>query len=353
MIRDQFYNGKFKKERAAIVLRLAKSWFRIGSLEILTMNNETELLQSMVDFIIKNYFESLDSSNPDKYLAFYQEVVHDTAKLIAQWQSVGFTHGVCNTDNFSILSITIDYGPFGFMEGYDPNFVPNTSDDEGRYSYMNQPDVGAFNMNKLRSALLPLMNKNQAKQASLILKGYAGIYKSRFMELFMEKLGFKGISQYTEDDEQFVAILLKIMEDTKADFTMTFRELSEVTLYNLEAFIKQNQSFTLNHFWTLPIVINHEWFESWFKVYKIKLSEMAVSDKQRQDVMLSTNPRYVLRNWIAQLVIEQAENNDFKLIKTVQDILKKPYSYNSVAESLGYASPSPDWAETLKVSCSS
>lgn len=351
VIRDQFYNGNIKTEQAAIVLRLAKSWFRIGSLEILTVKNETELLRTMVDFIISNYFESINATNPDRVLAFFQEVVHDTASLIAQWQSVGFTHGVCNTDNFSILSITIDYGPFGFLESYDSDFVPNTSDDEGRYSYGNQPDVAAFNLDKLRIALLPLLSKQQAKQASVILKSYSGIYKSKFMNLFMKKLGFNVTNIYTEDDEQFVAILLKIMEDTKADFTMTFRELSELTVHEIELLVKGEKH--IGNIWALHDVISHEWFEKWLQLYKMKLKKISISEKMRQNVMLETNPRYVLRNWIAQMAIEYTERNDFSEVNFVMNVLKKPFTYNVLAEEKGFSGRPPDWARKLKVSCSS
>jgi uncharacterized protein YdiU (UPF0061 family) len=349
--RDQFYNGNFKTERAAVVLRLAKSWFRIGSLEILTISNEIGLLRSLVDFIIKNYFPNIDLNDTGKYLAFFQEVVEQTAFMIALWQSVGFTHGVCNTDNFSILSITIDYGPFGFVEEYDPKFVPNTSDDDGRYSYEQQPDVGKFNLNKLRLALLPLLNKKQAKEAVMILNGYAEIYKFNFMKLFYSKLGFKSITSFNEDDEQFIAILLKIMEDTKADFTMTFRELSEISLETLSDLIKQDD--IPEKWWTLNVLGNHDWFSNWLQVYINKLKEGEISESARQNIMLKVNPRYILRNWIAQIAIEKTEQNKFDELKFVFEVLKSPYTYNEKAEEKGFASPPPTWARKLKVSCSS
>ncbi|XP_049913182.1 protein adenylyltransferase SelO-like isoform X2 [Epinephelus moara] len=162
--RDQFYNGNVKTERGAVVLRLAKSWFRIGSLEILAQSGEINLLRKLVDFVIDEYFFSISQDDPDKYLVFYSTVVNETAHLIARWMSVGFAHGVCNTDNFSLLSITIDYGPFGFMESYNPNFVPNTSDDEGRYSIGAQANVGLFNLEKLLLALSPVLSTNQQKE---------------------------------------------------------------------------------------------------------------------------------------------------------------------------------------------
>ncbi|XP_019363802.1 PREDICTED: uncharacterized protein LOC109291307 isoform X2 [Gavialis gangeticus] len=224
--RDQFYNGNVKKERGAVVLRVAKSWFRIGSLEILAHSGELDLQRSLLDFIIQEHFPSINMNDSNRYLDFFSRVVSETANLIALWMSVGFAHGVCNTDNFSLLSITIDYGPFGFMESYDPDFVPNTSDDERRYKIGNQANVGLFNLDKLLQALKPLLDSRQKQLAFQILEGYSSHYYLRFTELFKAKLGFLGEGK---DDHYLIAFLLRLMEDTKADFTMTFRQLSEIT----------------------------------------------------------------------------------------------------------------------------
>ncbi|KAH3838616.1 protein adenylyltransferase SelO-like [Dreissena polymorpha] len=351
VVRDQFYDGHVKTEKAAIVLRLAPSWLRIGSLEILAINEETEILHNMVNFIIEHYFKFINSSDKGSILVFFQEVVRKTAEMIAMWQSVGFTHGVCNTDNFSILSLTIDYGPFGFMESYDPGFVPNTSDDEGLYRYEKQPDVGWFNLNKLRLALQPLMSEEEKTIASMLLGGYADIYKSKYMELFMIKLGFENKHTYTESDEKLVAVLLKIMQDTKADFTMSFRELSEIRLSELETF-PFNASMS-QQYWALPRLENHELFGEWLKLYQQKLTESDIKDEKRRKVMMMTNPRYILRNWIAQVVIKQTENGNFDEIHEVLSILRDPYKYNVIAEKKGFAGPPPEWSRLLKVSCSS
>ncbi|KAL4230798.1 hypothetical protein ACF0H5_011173 [Mactra antiquata] len=351
VIRDQFYNGNIKQEKAAVVLRLAKSWFRIGSLEILSTNNEIFLLQKLVDFIIQNYFPHISLSDPNRYLMFYSEVVQQTAVMIALWQSVGFTHGVCNTDNFSILSITIDYGPFGFLDNYDTKFVPNTSDDEGRYSYENQPDVGRFNLEKLKIALKPLLTKKQQKQANIILKGYADIYKYKYMEIYMRKLGFTDFDGLNEENEQFLAILLKIMEDTRADFTMTFRELSEISMEILLKYA--NEDNVPDIYWNLKVLANHEWFSQWLQIYTQKLDSDGIIDSKRQEIMLNTNPRYILRNWIAQSAIKDVENNKFDSVKFILKILQNPFKYNEEAEKKGFASPPPNWAKSLKVSCSS
>ncbi|GAB5573355.1 protein adenylyltransferase SelO-like isoform X1 [Prionailurus iriomotensis] len=202
--RDQFYNGNIVKERGAVVLRVAKSWFRIGSLEILAHYGELDLLRTLLDFIIREHFPSVEVAEPNRYVDFFSVVVSETAQLIALWMSVGFAHGVCNTDNFSLLSITIDYGPFGFMEAYNPDFVPNTSDDEGRYKIGNQANIGIFNLNKLLQALNPILDPRQRQLAAQILEGYPVLYYTR------------------------------LMEKTAADFTMTFRQLSEITQSQLQ-----------------------------------------------------------------------------------------------------------------------
>lgn len=344
IIRDQFYDGHPIKERGAVVLRLARSWFRIGSLEILAKKGETELLKTLTDFVIENYFPSIDIHDKDRYLLFYSTVVKETAKMIAKWQSVGFTHGVCNTDNFSLLSITIDYGPFGFMEEYNPDFVPNTSDDEGMYSYKKQPEIGIFNLDKLGQALVPLLDSNQIQQIETILKGYVQIYKQKYMEIFRRKLGFVTIE---EDDEQLVAILLKMMEDRKSDFTMTFRQLGELSLENLDSKIISKSAWALRH------LSSHDWYNRWIKAYRQRQQRQNISDERRQNIMNNINPRYVLRNWIAQKVIAQAENNDFEGVRKVLKILENPYTFQKEAEENGYASPPPYWAKFLKVSCSS
>ncbi|XP_062567085.1 protein adenylyltransferase SelO-like [Saccostrea cucullata] len=344
VMRDQFYDGHPRVERGAVILRLAHSWFRIGSLEILAKNKEFQFLRQLLDFVIENFFLHINTTGKDKYLELYSRIVSDTAELIAQWQSVGFTHGVCNTDNFSLLSITIDYGPFGFMEDYNPKFVPNSSDDEGRYSYEKQPDVGVFNLEKLGEAIKPVLTQQQQKQLPHILKGYESIYKDKFMKLFRQKLGL-----YTdkEDDENLLAVFLKIMEDTKSDFTMSFRELGEIDLLGLKTeAIPQN-------YWSLNTMADHEWFWKWIIIYKKRLELEGTTEKRRQSLMNKTNPRYILRNWMAQEAIEKADRNDFSGVNRLLGVLERPMDLDPEAERAGYSSRPPEWSKSLRVSCSS
>uniref|UniRef100_A0A8C3BQY6 Selenoprotein O n=1 Tax=Cairina moschata TaxID=8855 RepID=A0A8C3BQY6_CAIMO len=328
--RDQFYNGNIKKERGAIVLRLAKSWFRIGSLEILAHSGELDLQRRLLDFIIQEHFPLIAVNDSDRYLEFFSTVVSETANLIALWMSVGFAHGVCNTDNFSLLSITIDYGPFGFMDSYDPNFVPNTSDDEGRYKIGNQANVGLFNLNKLLQALKPLLDPRQ---------------KQLFTELFRAKLGLLGDD---EDDNYLIAFLLKLMEDRRADFTMTFRELSEITEDQLK------ELHIPEEFWALQDLGKHKLFSEWVSMYLLRLEHnKGDTDIKRRKRMTAVNPRYVLRNWMAESAVQKANLNDFSEVHLLQQILQHPFRRQEAAEKAGYSLRPPAWAKDLKVSCSS
>ncbi|XP_026056537.1 uncharacterized protein LOC113042150 isoform X3 [Carassius auratus] len=315
--RDLFYNGNVIKERGAVVLRLARSWFRIGSLEILTRTREFDVLRTLLDFIIKEYFKSIAMDDPDKYVVFFSGVVNETAHLIAQWMSVGFAH----------------------------DFVPNTSDDEGRYSIGAQANVGLFNLQKLLEALKPLLTSDQLSQCMQILRQYSQTYHQRFHELFKAKLGFLGNQ---EKDSYVIAFLLKLMEDTGADFTMTFRQLSEVTLSQL-----QTGSIPAS-MWALSDLLSHEYFRDWVQLYSKRLSRMeSDSDAARQHRMQGVNPRYVLRNWMAESAIRKAEGNDFSEVALLQKTLTEPFVEQEEAERAGYSSKPPSWAQQLRVSCSS
>ncbi|XP_069015817.1 protein adenylyltransferase SelO-like isoform X2 [Embiotoca jacksoni] len=295
VFRDQFYDGNVKTERGAVVLRLAKSWFRIGSLEILSQSGEIDLLRKLLNFVIEEHFSFVRPDDPDKYLVFYSTVVNETAHLIALWTSVGFAHGVCNTDNFSLLSVTVDYGPFGFMESYNPDFVPNASDDEGRYSVGAQADVGLFNLEKLLSALSAVLSHRQQKRAKMILKGYADIYQKRIHLIFKAKLGLLGEE---EGDGYLIAFLLKMMEDTQSDFTATFRQLSEVSAEQLH-----NSNFT--QMWALDDLSLHQLFSDWLGMYLLRLSRQPNnSDRQRR---MKRKPVNLRGDWICKSQIRAEE----------------------------------------------
>ncbi|XP_074606319.1 protein adenylyltransferase SelO-like isoform X1 [Acropora palmata] len=341
--RDQFYDGHPMQEKAAVVLRLAKSWFRIGSLEILTKNKELDLLKKVVDFVIDEHFPAV-ANDSRKYLNFFAKVVSMTAELIAKWQSVGFAHGVCNTDNFSLLSITIDYGPFAFLDEYNPDFVPNSSDEEGRYSYKNQPSVGFFNMEKLLQALKPVMEDYRAGEQ--ILLSYADAFNQRFLDIFRQKLG---LLNFQTTDEMLIHSFLWMMSVTRADFTMSFRELSEVSIRDVISDRLPSES------WALTKLKTHRNWKDWLERYteRLQLNGESDSEEKRKQRMQEVNPRYVLRNWMAQSAIEKAEKNDHSEVWQLLDVLRRPFTRQVLAENRGYSSQPPSWASRLRVSCSS
>ncbi|XP_060638422.2 protein adenylyltransferase SelO-like isoform X2 [Anolis sagrei] len=315
--RDRLYNGNVKKERGAIVLRVAKSWFRIGSLEILAHSGELELLRTLLDLVIDEHFPSIKRNDSNRYLAFFSTVVSETAKLMALWMSVGFAH----------------------------DFVPNTSDDERRYKIGNQANVGLFNLNKLLQALNRLLDPRQKQLASQILMGYSEQYYRCFSEIFKRKLGLLGDD---DGDNYLIAFLLKLMEDSRADFTMTFRQLSEISEDQLK------ELSIPKDFWALQDVAEHEFFSSWVDLYLLRLkSNTGDLDSERRRRMTGINPRYVLRNWMAESAAQKAEKNDFSEVRLLQQILQSPFQMQTVAERAGYAHRPPAWAQDIKISCSS
>ena len=358
--RDQFYNGNPRQEPTAVVVRLAPSWFRIGSLEILHRNRELELLQQTVDFVVEHHFPhlaKLHEARSSRCAAFFATVVNETAEMIAQWQSVGFTHGVCNTDNFSLLSLTIDYGPFGFMERYDPDFVPNMSDEEGMYRFQHQPSIGHNNLVKLWEAIEPLVTEERdRKEMHKALMLYPAAFNDAFTGLMSEKLGLAGAGD-REKLELLISGLLQMMAEQEADFTMTFRELSETTLTSLVT------GEIPSHTWALPRLLVHHSWRDWLGLYRTLSLGQAIGvscgvasycEGVRQERMQAVNPRYVLRNWMAEEAIGRGEKEgDFSVVHRLQRVLRNPFVAQHEAEMAGYARPPPLWANELRVSCSS
>jgi uncharacterized protein YdiU (UPF0061 family) len=341
VVRDPFYNGKFQTEPAAIVLRFAPTWFRIGTIEILSRSGEWDLLQKVCKHVLPN-------GSPGAVLRY---TTTSTAKMIAHWMSIGFTHGVCNTDNFSLLGITIDYGPFGFMEAYDEDYVPNTSDDEGRYAYGKQPGVGWFNIQKLFQALWPLLQDHGIQ--SVLLNSIHNLYWETYYEeyntMFAHKIGFTSASP-----ELIVMCrkLLIILERQKVDFTGAFRQLSETLLENLTS--KQLS-------WALKSASNDKGYVTWVKQYdfahRTSCSQSSIPfsmcEGLRITLMKRVNPVYVLKNFVAQLAIAASSQGDDALIRNVQRVLEHPFQRQLEGNYLGMDDPTPTWASDLKVTCSS
>lgn len=321
-------------ESTAVVTRLAPSFIRFGSFEHWYYGRDIESLKKLTDFVIQHYYPELSAaSNP--YAALLKEVTRRTAQLMAQWQTTGFMHGVMNSDNMSILGLTLDYGPFGFMEAFNPRHICNHSDDLGRYSYANQPQIGLWNCHALAQALLPLIGSVDATRAALAI--YQDHYQSTLAALWHAKLG---LTTERDEDDTLIESMLAMMETNRLDFTVFFRRLSDITV----------SDDSMDHEIS-DLCIDRHAFDEWIKQYRVRLINEHSSDSARHASMKAVNPKYILRNYLAQQAIEAAQRHDFSKIETLRQILARPF--DEQPEHDIYAALPPDWANELSVSCSS
>jgi len=343
VLRDVMYDGNPAYEKGAVVCRVATSFLRFGNYQIFTARNDVAGLQKLVDFTIKNYFPELGAPSKETYLKFFAEVSARTLEMIIHWQRVGFVHGVMNTDNMSILGLTIDYGPYGWLEGFDWGWTPNTTDRQHkRYRYGNQPNIGLWNLYQLANALFPLVE--DAEGFEEILDRYKEDYAQRSFQMMADKLGLEAIQ---ETDLKLIADLEDCLLATETDMTIFFRKLGDfkknasVDGWNLikDAFYDlENTSEAIKIQW-----------KQWFEAYAARLQQDQQSDEARNKRMNATNPKYVLRNYMAQLAIDAAEEGDYSLIDELYEVLKKPYEDQPEYEK--WFAKRPEWARD-KVGCS-
>jgi len=320
-------------ETGAMLVRMAPSHVRFGTFEIFYYRKQHEQVRILADYVIANHFSYLMGSK-DKYARFFSEVAERTAHLIAQWQAVGWSHGVMNTDNMSIHGITLDYGPFGFMDDYDPGFICNHSDHNGRYAFNQQPYIGLWNLSCLAQALLPLAEKEELKAA---LDRYTPLCEGRYMELMRAKFG---LSEEQEDDAAVIRDLLGLMEQSRVDYTSFFRALGSFSSED------GARNELLRDFF-----LDREAFDKWARRYAGRLREEESRNDERLVRMNRVNPKYVLRNYLAQTAIEKAQQKDFSEIDRLLTLLQNPYSDQPGMDA--YAAPPPNWGKHLSVSCSS
>lgn len=321
-------------ETAAVVTRLAPSFVRFGSFEHWFYNHKHEELKILADYVIAQSYPHL-KNHAHPYQALLKEVTHRTAKLVAQWQSVGFMHGVLNTDNMSILGLTLDYGPFGFMEAYDPDHICNHTDQQGRYSYKNQPKIGHWNCYALGQALLPLIGEVDDVHAAL--SDYESVFDGSMAQLWQAKLG---LQESLPHDQELIASLLLIMQHNHIDFTWFFRQLA-----NLRSEINTEDTVLRDMF------LDRSAFDAWAGQYRSRLKQENSQDEDRKRRMHAVNPKYVLRNYLAQVAIEKAQKKDFSEVQKLLTILQHPFDEQPEHDS--YAALPPTWAASLEVSCSS
>ena len=316
-------------ESGAIVLRLSPSWIRFGSFEYFFHTNRHKELESLADFLLHESFPHLVGVE-DAYLKMYSEIVKRTAELMAQWQSVGFNHGVMNTDNMSTIGITIDYGPFAFMDTFESGYICNHTDTGGRYSYDNQPRIGYWNLERLAHALSPLITHEKLKNE---LEKYGDYFTTQLLELLRAKLGLDTLE---ENDSELFRALFTLMENGRIDMTPFFRTLSH---YN----------GVREPLLTLTLAPNQ--LNEWLDRYDARLTLNLSTLQTRQDKMLRTNPKYVLKNYILQEAINEAEKGNFTLVNDLLILAQNPYDEHPEFER--YAGVTPNQHTNLKLSCSS
>jgi len=323
-----------RQETAAVATRLAPSFVRFGSFEHWYYNDKPQQLRELADYVLDNFYPQLrEAEHP--YQALLTEATLRTAELIAQWQAAGFMHGVMNTDNMSILGLTLDYGPFGFMEAFDAHHICNHTDQQGRYSYANQPRIGEWNCHALGQALLPLIGEVDAVRAALT------IYKPAFAEKLLALLRAKlGLREAQTDDAALIDDMFGLLHANRADFPSFFRRLGELRLDDPQADEPLRDLF-----------LDRAAFDAWAVQYRARLRQEDSRDAARRIAMHAVNPKYVLRNYLAQRAIEKAQQKDFSETAALLRVLAKPFDEQPEHER--YAALPPDWANDLEVSCSS
>ena len=320
---------------------IVPSFIRVGHFEHFASLQNTVRLKELADLLINQFYpECLNTKDP--YLSLFKEISARNAKLVAQWQSVGFCHGVLNSDNISALGLTIDYGPFGFLDHFEIDHICNHSDHGGRYAYHRQPQIMHWNMACLASAMLPLLELEHSPEESQALlrsalEEFPVIYAKEWQQIFRSKLGF----QLEQDgDVELIERLLQAMNDSKVDFSTFFRNLS-----NIRKDFQPTDTTQRNEF------IDRNSIDQWFSDYIHRLQVEVFSDEARKIMMDQVNPKYILRNHLAQTAIEKAQQDDFSEIERLQLILSKPFDEQEEFEV--YAKPPPVDMQRIEVSCSS
>ena len=316
-------------EKGAMVLRVSPSWVRFGTFEYFAHKKKYKELEALADYAIaESYPHLVDEEN--KYFYFFAEVVGKTARLMAEWQAVGFNHGVMNTDNMSIAGLTIDYGPYAFLDDYDFAFICNHTDQYGRYSFGSQPNVGEWNLRALMVALAPLVKSDELQK---VMGHYSKFYTEHYLNLMTKKLGF---DEPREVDLNLIKHLLGMMQGLSIDYTLFFRTLSRYNGDRKEL---------------LKLGLYHTPMNDWLHDYDERLEENSSTEEERQAKMLQTNPKFVLKNYMLQEAIDKAEEGDYTLVNDLFDIAQNPYAEHEEHEP--WAEATPDEFKNRKLSCSS
>ncbi|MBW7876536.1 MAG: YdiU family protein [Candidatus Cloacimonetes bacterium] len=344
VMRDMFYDGNAKPEPGAIVSRVAPSFLRFGSFEILADRQDNAILLNLLDYLIAYHFPEFGKGQ-DAYARWFLEICKRTALLMVDWMRVGFVHGVMNTDNMSALGLTLDYGPYGWLEDFDPAWTPNTTDfSTRRYAYGKQPEIAYWNLTCLASSLLPVLDKKVLEEG---LATYTPTFNQGYHQAFAHKLGFLQLDG--EEDQSLLRELLSLLAAVETDFTLFFRCLTD---FSVHGDIKEDELLSAFS----PAYYDDKFKQQsyrermmgWIEKYRKKTLQEGVSPKNRRELMLKSNPGFVLRNYLVQEAIDLASTGEYKRISELFDALKDPYVESPDP---AFSQRRPEWAR-YKPGCS-
>lgn len=353
VVRDMFYDGNPQPEPGAVVCRVVESFVRFGSFQIFASRDDVPRLQKLVDFTITSDFPHLLDNGQvtqESYVAWFQEVCSRTAQMIVGWMRVGFVHGVMNTDNMSILGQTIDYGPYGWIDNFDFDWTPNTTDARGRrYRFGNQPAIAHWNLYQLANAVVPIFDSKEPLESSL--ESFADLFSSQHLQMMGQKLGLKSIA---DADEELLNGLTATLTGKEVDMTIFFRRLASMPVCDQDLTGTDDSQVVnglLDSMYS-PADLSADYIQStadWVRRYRERLLQEGSTDASRRKLMDSVNPKYVLRNYLAQQAIEKATEGDHSMVNELLDVMRHPYDEQPGKEV--FSEKRPEWART-KPGCS-
>ncbi len=341
VMRDMLYNGNAAYEPGAVVCRVSPSFLRFGNFQLFASRKQIDELRLLVDFTIRHHFSTLlddhQAGSKELYLAWFNEVCQRTVTMTVHWMRIGFVHGVMNTDNMSILGLTIDYGPYGWLDNFDPEWTPNTTDAQNRrYRYSQQPNIALWNCYQLANSLYPLIEDAEPLEA--ILNNFQASYQDQWRAMMASKLGFKSLQ---DGDEVLFEQLETLLARVETDMTIFYRCLASNKL-TLASFTPAYYQDDLPQDYLDSL-------QTWLHDYQARLDQDNRSVAERQRAMNAVNPKYLFRNYLAQQAIDKAEAGDYSMVNQLLEVLRKPYDEQT--EHAQFAQRRPDWARS-KVGCS-